>query len=154
MRRRGLSMIYESLLLFGVLFLAGYLFSALTQQRNALMYRHAMQAWLFLVLGAYFVWFWCHGGQTLAMKTWKIRLVDTHGRAPSAGRAIGRYLLAWLWVLPAAALDWALGLTGWASVAVLVGWLTLWASTMRFDRDHQFLHDRLAGTRLVSVLGK
>ncbi|SNU84072.1 membrane protein [Pandoraea sputorum] len=154
LRRRLLSMVYESLLLFGVLFLAGYLFSALTQQRSGLMYRHAMQTWLFLVLGAYFVWFWTHGGQTLAMKTWKIRLVDAHGSPVRPGRAVLRYVLAWLWVLPAMALDWALGLTGWNSVALLAGWLVIWALAMRVMPDHQFVHDRLAGTRLVSVLGK
>ncbi|VVE60701.1 membrane protein [Pandoraea captiosa] len=154
LRRRVLSMVYESLLLFGVLFLSGYLFSALTQQRSGLMYRHAMQAWLFFVLGAYFVWFWTHGGQTLAMKTWKIRLVDAHGRPVRAGRALLRYVLAWLWVLPAMAIDWIFGLTGWSSVALLAGWVALWALTMHVTPDHQFLHDRLAGTRLVSVLGK
>ncbi|WP_072632980.1 RDD family protein [Pandoraea apista] len=154
LRRRLLSMVYESLLLFGVLFLAGYLFSALTQQRSGLMYRHAMQTWLFLVLGAYFVWFWTHGGQTLAMKTWKIRLVDAQGQPVRAGRAILRYVLAWLWVLPAMALDWALGFTGWSSVVLLAGWVVLWALAMRVMPDHQFVHDRLAGTRLVSVLGK
>ncbi|QHE92978.1 RDD family protein [Pandoraea fibrosis] len=154
LRRRLLSMVYESLLLFGVLFLAGYLFSALTQQRSGLMYRHAMQTWLFLVLGAYFVWFWTHGGQTLAMKTWKIRLVDAQGQPVRVGRALLRYALAWLWVLPAMALDWALGLTGWGSVALLAGWVVLWALAMRVMPDHQFVHDRLAGTRLVSVLGK
>lgn len=154
LRRRLLSMVYESLLLFGVLFLAGYLFSALTQQRSDLMYRHAMQSWLFLVLGAYFVWFWTHGGQTLAMKTWKIRLVDAQGQPVRIGRAVLRYALAWLWILPAMALDWALGLTGWGSVALVAGWVVLWALAMRVMPDHQFVHDRLAGTRLVSVLGK
>ncbi|WP_353193188.1 RDD family protein [Pandoraea pnomenusa] len=154
LRRRVLSMVYESLLLFGVLFLAGYLFSALTQQRSGLMYRHAMQAWLFLVLGAYFVWFWTHGGQTLAMKTWKIRLVDAQGQAVGVARAIARYVLAWLWILPAMAIDWMFGLTGWNSVALLAGWMVLWALAMRVMPDHQFIHDRLAGTRLVSVLGK
>ena len=154
LRRRVLSMVYESLLLFGVLFLAGYLFSALTQQRSGLMYRHAMQTWLFLVLGAYFVWFWTHGGQTLAMKTWKIRLVDAQGRPVRPGRAVARYALSWLWVLPAMALDWALGLTGWGSVALLAVWIVFWALAMRVTPDHQFIHDRLAGTRLVSVLGK
>ncbi|QBC32215.1 RDD family protein [Pandoraea sp. XY-2] len=154
LRRRLLSMLYESLLLFGVLFLAGYLFSALTQQRSGLMHRHAMQAWLFLVLGAYFVWFWTHGGQTLAMKTWKIRLVDAHGQPVHTARAVARYALAWLWVLPAMALDSGLGITGWGSVALLTGWVVLWALAMRVMPDHQFIHDRLAGTRLVSVLGK
>jgi uncharacterized RDD family membrane protein YckC len=69
---------YEGLLMFGVVFLAGYLFGTLSQTRNALDNRHALQAFLFLVFGIYFVWFWSKG-QSLAMKTWDIRVVDSHG---------------------------------------------------------------------------
>jgi len=72
-------MLYEAMLLFGVLFIAGWLFSTLLQQRHALYLRGALQDWLFLVLGLYFVWFWTHRGQTLAMKTWRIKVVDKQG---------------------------------------------------------------------------
>jgi len=89
--------------------------------------RHALQAWLLAVIGAYYVWFWTHGGQTLPMKTWRIRLVRADGAAMGAGRAMHRYALAVLGLLAAGAgFAWAL-----------------------FDRDGQFLHDRLAGTALV-----
>ena len=41
---------------------------------------------MFVVLGIYFVWFWSRG-QTLAMKTWHIRLVDAQGRpSPNCAR--------------------------------------------------------------------
>src|SRR5690606_42131994 len=53
--RRFACMMYEAVLLFGVVFLAGYLFDTLTQSKHALMLRHARQAWLFLAIGAYFV---------------------------------------------------------------------------------------------------
>jgi uncharacterized RDD family membrane protein YckC len=69
---------YEGMLMFGVVFLAGYLFSTLSQTRNALDNRHALQAFVFVIFGIYFVWFWAKG-QTLAMKTWNIRVVDVHG---------------------------------------------------------------------------
>ena len=59
--------------------MAGYLYGSLTQQRNALAGRHGLQAFLFLALAVYFVWFWSHGGQTVAMKTWHIRLVHADG---------------------------------------------------------------------------
>lgn len=152
LRRRVLCVIYEALILFGVLFITGYLFSTLTQQRSALMYRHALQVWLFLVLGAYFTWFWRHGGQTLPMKTWKIRVVDADLHTLSLPRAILRYCLCWLWFLPGMALDWLLGIKDWSSVGIASAWAILWACTMFIDRDRQFLHDRLAGTRLVSVI--
>ena len=76
--RRMACWLYEGMLLFGVVFIAGYLFSALSQTRHALDNRPGLQAFLFLVLGIYFTWFW-HRGQTLAMKTWHIRVVDRQG---------------------------------------------------------------------------
>lgn len=144
-------MVYEALLLFGVLFIAGWIFSTLLQQRHALYLRHAQQIWLFLVLGLYFAWFWSHGGQTLPMKTWRIRLVTEKGRPPGFWHAVARYLLAWLWFMPGLALAWALGahasLLAWIPLANMV----LWALTIYLDPQRQFLHDRLAGTRLVRV---
>ena len=77
---------------------------------------------LFLaVLAAYFLWCWLRGGQTLAMRAWKIRLVDV-----TPGKAAARFLIA----------------------AALLPLSILWALV---DRDGQFLHDRLAGTRLVKA---
>src|SRR3546814_15046497 len=93
--RRFACMMYEAVLLFGVVFLAGYLFDTLTQSRHALMLRHARQAWLFLAIGAYFILCWRRKGQTLPMKTWNIRLVDRDGRPPSFARRVARSLLAW-----------------------------------------------------------
>ena len=144
-------MIYEAMLLFAVLFVADYLFDTLTQSRHALVLRGARQAWLFVVLGVYFVWFWRHGGQTLAMKTWRIRLVATSGQAPGLGRATLRYLLLWVVVLPVLGLAFALGLERGAAVSMLAGALLLPPFYALFDRDRQFLHDRLAGTRLVDA---
>ena len=95
--------LYEGMLLFGVVFIAGYLFSALSQTRHALDNRPGMQAFIFLVLGIYFTWFW-HRGQTLAMKTWRIRVVDVNGRALTQSRALLRYVLSWIWFLPPLAL--------------------------------------------------
>ncbi len=89
--------LYEGMLLFGVVFIASYLFSTLSQTRHALDNRHLQQAFLFVMLGIYFAWFWSRG-QTLAMKTWHIRLVDRHGRPVSQLRGLGRYVLSWLWL--------------------------------------------------------
>lgn len=148
--RRFLAMTYEAMLLFAVVFTFGYLFDALTQSRHALMLRHARQAWLFLVLGVYFVWFWTHGGQTLAMKTWRIRLVEADGSALSPSRAIARYLLCWIFVLPTLGALAALQIGGWPAVAALAAAFVLPPFWARIDRDRQFIHDRLLGTRLVA----
>jgi uncharacterized RDD family membrane protein YckC len=92
--------------------------------------RHLLQAWIVFVIGLYYAWFWTRGGQTLPMKTWRIRLVraDTGGPV-SPARAAHRYALAVLG-LAAAGLGFA------------------WAL---FDRDRRFLHDRLAGTEIVEA---
>ncbi|WP_420799478.1 RDD family protein [Noviherbaspirillum sedimenti] len=149
LRRRLASMLYEGMLLFGVLFIAGWLFSTLLQQRHALYLRHAQQIWLLLVMGIYFVWFWIHGGQTLAMKTWHIRLVSADGKPLRVWRAIMRYLLAWLWFLPGLALASVLGAHAWMLVLIPALNMLLWALATYLDPQRQFLHDRLAGTRLI-----
>jgi uncharacterized RDD family membrane protein YckC len=149
LKRRMACWLYEGLLMFGVVFLAGYLFSALTQTRHALDNRHAQQAFLFVIFGIYFTWFWARG-QTLAMKTWNIRLVDRSGQPVSQKRAFARYVLSWLWLLPALVAMAPFQLSG-AEMAVLVtGWVAIWALLSRFHPQQQFWHDALAGTRLIT----
>lgn len=154
--RRFASMMYETVLLFGVVFLAGYLFDTLTQSRHALMLRHGRQAALFVAIGLYFVLCWRMNGQTLPMKTWHIRLLDRAGRVPSPGRLVWRYLLIWPIPLAIAGLVWlASRWTGWRSVDMFIVLAPFGAFIWSwFDADAQFLHDRLAGTRLVDVKGQ
>jgi len=148
--RRLACFVYEGVLLFGVLMISGYLYSSLSQQRNALQGRHGLQAFLFVVLGIYFVWFWSHGGQTVAMKAWHIRLVARDGAALTQARALARYLLAWAWFMPALLALWLSGSNrlGTIGVALIAGVLG-YAALAWLDRERQFPHDRLCGTRLV-----
>jgi len=128
LRRRLASMTYEGLLLLGVLsvtFMLPHL--ALGIGLGIVLPGPLLLAHVIVVVGAYFLWYWHHGGQTLAMQTWKLQLVSARGDAPSISLLLLRYALAWI----------SLGFWG----AGLV-----WAL---FDRDRQFLHDRLAGTRIV-----
>ena len=142
--------LYEGMLLFAVVFVAGWLFSTLGQMRHALDDRRwLLQGFLFVVLGVYFVYFWSHG-QTLAMKTWRIRIVGPDGRSPRQRRALLRYLLAWMWLLPPLALAQFFG-GGGVLLLVTSLWVIVWALLTRTDRERQFLHDRWAGTRLVDA---
>lgn len=127
--RRLASMLYESLVVFSIL-LAGFLFPQIVLNG----FGFAMGArllWLHMVivLMAYFVWCWLHGGQTLPMKTWKLRIANADGTPPRVAQAVLRYLAAWPSLL-------------------LFGLGILWAL---IDKDKQFLHDRIAGTRIVST---
>ncbi len=89
-----------------------------------------MWVWIYLVLGGYFTWYWRQGGQTLAMQTWKLRIVAADGTPVSRRQAWLRYTLAW--------------------ASLCVGGIgLLWAI---IDPARQFLHDRLAGTRIVLLL--
>lgn len=127
-KRRLVCLVYEALLLCGVIFLASLLFLGASGGTQNGWLRHVFQAYLFLVIGLYFTASWRRRGQTLAMKTWTLRLVGTNDTRITLRQAITRYLWAW----PCLALG-GIGL--------------LYAP---FDRDRQFLHDRLAGTRIVS----
>jgi uncharacterized RDD family membrane protein YckC len=140
---------YEGMLMFGVVFLAGYLFSSLSQTRNAMDNRNALQGFLFVIFGIYFVWFWAKG-QTLAMKTWDIRVVDLNGLPITQKRALLRYVLSWLWFLPPLAFTWAFGLSGKQGAVLALGWVAVWAVLARFQRNKQFWHDAWSGTQLVA----
>lgn len=150
LRRRMACWLYEGMLMFGVVFIAGYLFGTLSQTRNAMDNRHALQAFLFIIFGIYFVWLWSKG-QTLAMKTWDIRVVDQAGQPITQARALLRYVLAWLWFLPALAGVAPFNLSGAESSVFIIGWVAIWALLSRFHPSQQFWHDALAGTRLISV---
>jgi uncharacterized RDD family membrane protein YckC len=149
LRRRMACWLYEGVLMFGVIWISGYLFGTLSQTRNAMDNRLGLQIFLFIVFGIYFVYFW-HKGQTLAMKTWHLRVVDRHGQAISQKRALARYALSWLWFLPPLAALAPFKLTAGEMGVVVLGWIAVYAVLSRFHPERQFLHDALAGTRLIS----
>lgn len=120
---------YESLLLLAVLWLAGFVFGLLENGFGLAHPRLVFQLYLVLVAGLCLVWQWTRGGQTLAMRTWRLRLVSADGTALTIRQATLRYFAA---------------LAGLG----LIGAGFFWAL---FDRDRQFLHDRIAGTRIVRV---
>lgn len=147
--RRMACWLYEGMLLFAVVFVAGWLFSTLSQSRHALDNRLGLQVFLFVVLGIYFTWFWAKG-QTLAMKTWHISLVSKTGQPISQWRALRRYALSWIWFVPSLAVISMFKLSPAESVLMVMGWCTVWALLSRFQREKQFWHDVWAGTRLVT----
>jgi uncharacterized RDD family membrane protein YckC len=153
--RRMAAFVYEGVLLFGVVFVAGYLYAAVTQQRHALQGQTGLQVFVFLVLAIYFVTFWSRGGQTVAMRAWHVRLVTASGAAVTPLRALARYLLAWLWFAPALIAAHAAGLRSAVQVFTLlfVG-VVAFALLALLHPQRQFLHDVVCGTRLVTWRAK
>lgn len=127
--RRLASLLYESLLLAAILFVATFVFLSLFGSATEQPKRYFLQLYLWLIAAGYFFSCWLRGGQTLAMRTWDIRLVDRTGATISLQQAIKRYLLA------------TVGL-------MFFGAGFLWAL---FDREALFLHDRLTGCQLVNA---
>ena len=124
--------VYELLLLLALWMLCTWMFVSLFGDATSHYKRTFLQLFLWLVTGAYFVWCWTKTGQTLATKTWKIKLV-TQNLANQQNvnlnkrQAIIRYALA-----SASILACGLGFI-WALV----------------DKDRLFLHDRLLKTRFI-----
>lgn len=150
LRRRMAAFVYEGVLLFGVLMAAGLLFSGLTQQRHALHGKTGLQAFLFVILAIYFTWFWSRSGQTVAMKAWHIRLLRADGRPVRQAQALLRYLLAWLWFVPAWATAHLAGAQGMVALgAIMVVGVLAYAALVWLRPDRQFWHDAVCGTRLI-----
>ena len=159
--RRFLAWWYEILLLIPVLLLAGAVYQGLFQLSTQLpvdqlsgipLARNGMFAWLVIFMAGYFGLCWKRGGQTLAMKTWRLRLVDQITGAAPAWRGIAiRFGVALVCFGPALPL-WFMArhdpsLVPFARLSL--AWCVLPFAWAYMDGDRQFLHDRLAGTRLV-----
>lgn len=148
--RRMAAFIYEGVVLFGVVMTVGGIYSVSTNQTHGLHGRQGLQAVLFLTLALYFIWFWTHGGQTLAMRSWQLRLVNTEGQAVSLRQALTRFLLSWLWFVPALGAAW---LAGWHQSKLLYGAMLVWACTYALlsflHPQRQFWHDAVCGTRVI-----
>ena len=128
--RRILCMVYEFLLLIAVLFIAGFIFHLIYNDTESPYFRPIFQFYMLSVAGIYLVWFWTHGGQTLAMQTWKMRVVSTSGEEINIWQAIARYFFA-------------------ITSISFFGCGIIWAL---FDRESQFLYDRIVGTKIINVI--
>ena len=121
--------VYELLLLIALWFIAALLFISIFGDASHSYKRYFLQAFLWLITGAYFVWCWRKSGQTLAAQTWRIKLVNQAGRTLSARQAIIRYILS-------------------SFSAMVFGIGFLWAL---LDKDRLYLHDRLLSTRFIQI---
>lgn len=120
-------MLYEGLVVFSILLIGFLMPQVVLSGFGWTVSPRALWLHILLLLLIYFVWCWLNGGQTLPMKTWKLRIINSDGLPLRPMQAVLRYLIAWPSIL-------------------LFGIGIFW---VMFDKDQQFLHDRLAGTRIV-----
>lgn len=155
--RRVFCSLYEQLVLLGVI---AFTF-LLPNLGLGILFGQSLPSWLtffylYFVLGVYFVWYWTKSGQTLAMQTWRVRMVDQSGHTLTRRQAIWRYIFGSLWVLPCVAIQASFHLEKWQIIEMLFTVaLFLWPLSIYLDRrvsaQRQSLPDRLAKTRLVEL---
>lgn len=150
-KRRLISMVYESLLALAVLFLPFLVFELIAQGAHTPLSEHMRQCLAFLVMGAYFIHQWSREGQTLAMKTWRLKVVlPGHAHVPLRVAAY-RYVLSWMWLLPALVAAYAFDLQHWTALSTIGAGILAWSATALFTGNGQFLHDKLVGTQIVQL---
>lgn len=126
-KRRLISLVYEALILAAILMAGSLPIVMLSRNWDPTLARAALQVFLIVLCGCFYVWQWSGSGQTLPMKTWKLQLVTADGLPVTRVQALVRF-------------------AGTLLSVTTLGLGFLWAI---LDRDQQFLHDRLAGTKLV-----
>jgi uncharacterized RDD family membrane protein YckC len=124
----GACLLYELLTAIAVIFVSAGLFLWVAGDATHGIKRLLLQIFLWLILGAYFVWCWRKSGRTLAMQAWKFKLIGDDNQLLSLKLAIFRYVLATVSL-------------------VFCGIGFLWAIV---DRQHLFLHDRILKSRIVA----
>ena len=130
--RRLLAIVYDCFLLLGLLFIATAVLMTLNKgeaiEPGSQLYPFYIIYLLAIGFG-FFGWFWTHGGQTLGMKTWKIRLQQQDGKAVSWSLALIRYCTA---------------IISWAALGMGFIWSV-------FDRQKRGWHDIASNTVLIDL---
>lgn len=152
--RRLAAIIYDFLLLAGVLLIAElvpfsialgvYGADAFADGRNPLVGNPLNESWLLLASFAFFAGFWVHGGQTLGLRTWKLRVQLPGGMPIGWWHALLRFLWGGLWLVPVVYLHKVLG--AGVGLSIAIGFACLSAAVV------SRLHDRLSGTEVVRLL--
>lgn len=153
--RRMACFVYEATLLFGLTLIPavlGALFVAQTGQRHPLQSDTTLRIFALVVYGLYFVWLWSKRGQTLAMQTWRIRVVTRTGARLSQPRALARYIACcFAWFAPPSLLAGVFGFSPWTGISAICTWIVAYALSALAAPERQFWHDLLCRTRLVDA---
>jgi len=125
---RLVAMFYDALLLLSALLIVTAI--ALMITKGSLhTHNPFFRTTLFLICFSFYAWFWLHGGQTLGMRAWKLRLQNKDGRPITIWQALLRFLVA----IPSLA---------------FAGLGFLW---MLIDKDKMTLYDRFSESVIVRL---
>ena len=127
--RRLAAILYDTLLLLAVLFVASALWLIPTGGEAQPGFHPFFTLFLVLVTFAFFAWFWSHGGQTLGMRAWRIRLQNRNPGQVTLWQLMLRFIIAFFsWGVFGLGFIWSL-----------------------FDKEQLTWHDRYSMTELVVV---
>ena len=126
LRRFG-AIFYDSFLLLTVLFVASFIIVIPTRIKPEDPYFFLFQVYIFIIAYVFFAWCWTRGGQTLGMRTWKMKLVNEDGSLVSWGSALLRFAIA---------------IISWLVFGLGFLW-SLW------DKQHRTWHDIASKTKLI-----
>ena len=126
LRRFG-AIFYDSFLLLTVLFVASFIIVIPTRIKPEDSFFFLFQVYIFIIAYVFFAWCWTRGGQTLGMRTWKMKLVNEDGSLVSWGSALLRFAIA---------------IISWLVFGLGFLW-SLW------DKQHRTWHDIASKTKLI-----
>ncbi len=118
--------IYDALLLLALLFLATALVLPLNHGEAFSSSQFFFPIYILTVSFLYYGWFWTHGGQTLGMKTWKVKIRSQNYKAVTWPLAFKRFIIA---------------IFSWACAGLGLLWKFV-------DKEQLTWHDKFSGTRL------
>jgi uncharacterized RDD family membrane protein YckC len=152
--KRVFCILYEQLILLGVIALLFLLPNLVL----GIVFGFSLPSWLtffylYAVLALYFVWYWTRTGQTLAMQTWRVKLVSVSGARLTRRQALWRYVYGSLWLVPCILIQASADLQKWGIISLLFAVsLFLWPLSIYLDPRHrQSIPDRLGKTKLISL---
>ncbi len=127
--RRLAALAYDSLLLGGLWFAATALLLPFRHGRAFQSHDFFYTVYLILISFLFLGWFWTHGGQTLGLRVWHLKVCALDGGAIGWKQAAMRFIAAAV----------SLALFGLGFIWIL------------FDRDKCSWHDRFSNTRIIRL---
>lgn len=150
-KRRLACLLYEFILMLAILLAAVALITPIKAALGTSFWLDQLIRLVLLgTLFAYFGLSWVKGGQTVAMKAWRLKLVSASGTPVSWGQAVLRFVIALVLFLGVPIIAYlGMGGSGDKAARLSLLWALVPVLYAYFDPESQALHDRLCGTRIL-----